>query len=63
MICAAESGGRMIRVKAEMVRISHTKTGMRPSFIPGPRIVRIVVTMLIAVAIVPKPATRIARFQ
>ena len=47
--------GRMIRVSAEIVRISHTKTGMRPSVIPGPRMVTIVVTMLIAVAIVPDP--------
>ena len=47
----------------EMVSITHTKTGMRPSVMPGPRMVRVVVTRLIAVAMVPMPATRIARFQ
>ncbi len=63
MIWAAESGGRMIKVRAEMVSISQTRTGMRPSVMPGPRMVRIVTSRLTAVAIVPSPVTRSARFQ
>ena len=63
MICAAESGGRMSRVMAETVSMIHTKTGMRPRLIPGPRIVSVVVTRLTAVAMVPTPVMNIARFQ
>ena len=41
----------------------HTKTGMRPRLIPGPRIVNVVVTRLTAVAMVPTPVMNTARFQ
>ena len=63
MIWAADSGGRMIRVIADTVSIVHTKIGMRPSVMPGPRMVSVVATMLIAVPMVPIPAMKIERFQ
>ena len=43
MTCAAESGGRMSRVIAETVSMIQTKIGMRPSVMPGPRMVSVVV--------------------
>ena len=46
-----------------MVSMIHTKTGMRPRVIPGPRMVRVVVTRLTAVAMVPIPVMKMARFQ
>jgi predicted O-linked N-acetylglucosamine transferase (SPINDLY family) len=38
-------------------------TGIRPSVMPGPRIVSVVVTRFTAVAMVPNPVTITARFQ
>ena len=63
MIWAAESGGRIISVMPETVSITHTKIGSRPKVMPGPRMVSVVVTRLTAVAMVPMPVTKMARFQ
>ncbi len=63
MIWAADSGGRMNSVIADTVSIVHTKMGMRPSVMPGPRMVSTVATMLIAVPMVPTPARKTERFQ
>ena len=41
-----------------MTRFSQTKSGMLPSVMPGQRMQRVVVTMLIAVPMLPKPETR-----
>ena len=63
MIWAADSGGRMNRVIADTVTIVQTKIGIRPRVMPGPRMVSVVATMLIAVPMVPTPAMKTARFQ
>ncbi len=63
MTWAADSGGRTTSVIADTVSMIHTKTGMRPSVMPGPRMVMVVVTRLSAVAMVPNPVISTARFQ
>jgi hypothetical protein len=63
MAWAADSGGRIKRVRPEITNIVHTNIGMRPSCIPGPRMETMVAQRFTLVAMVPKPATRTARFQ
>jgi len=45
------------------VSISHTNSGIRPSVMPGQRIDAAVASRLIAVAVVPIPASAMPRIQ
>ncbi len=63
MICAAESGLIARITIPAMMRFSHTISGIRPSVIPGQRMHTIVVMMLTAVPMLPKPDTSRLRVQ
>jgi hypothetical protein len=47
----------------ETTSISHTNSGMRPSVIPLQRMLMMVATTLIALAVVPMPARMMLRIQ
>ena len=63
MICAAVSGLIAIRTRLAITRFSQASSGILPSVMPGQRMHRIVVTMLIAVPMLPMPLTSRPRIQ
>ena len=63
MTCAAVSGGSAIRSSAAETSMSHTKSGIRPSVMPGHRMDTAVARRLTAVAVVPTPLKRMPRIQ
>ena len=63
MIWAAESGLTARSTSHAIVKLSHAKSGIFPSVMPAQREHRIVVMMLIAVPMLPKPDTSSASVQ
>ena len=63
MICAADNGVMAMRTIPDITRFSQASNGIRLSSIPGHLIQKIVAMMLIAVPMLPKPATSSAMVQ
>ena len=57
MSCAADNGLTARITSPAITRFSHANSGIRPSVIPGQRMHRMVVMMLIAVPMLPTPDT------
>ena len=63
MICAAVSGLTASSTRPAITRFIQASSGIFPSFIPGQRMHRMVVKILIAVPMLPKPETSSASVQ
>ena len=57
MNCAAVSGPIAKMTKPAIIRLSQANNGIFPSVIPGQRMLRMVVTMLMDVPTLPNPET------
>ena len=60
---AAVNGDRAIRISPDTISIIQTNSGSRPRVMPGQRMDSVVVIMLMAPAMLPKPLIRMPSTQ